>query len=408
MKQISFFTTLLVFCCSQFIIGQEKIVFFEGDFQVALEKAKEENKLIFIDIYADWCGPCKRMSREVFTNFEVAKFYNNNFISIAINPEKTPNHPFLKGRQAPAYPSFYWLSSSGDVRLNETGYMKPELFLSKGKESIHSNITTLYKKYSDLWDKSVRDPQTVLQFLKLLVVIEPEKELSILKEYITNLSKEDLLLEDNYKIIKNLAWYERENPDIATKILVSNQDIYRAFEESGIFDNNMYRQIVRMHSAMREDILNQQVFLNKLDSLLGNDLGFYRELIEIENQIFNKKYKEGIQATLDLVQKEKKEWIYSEILYTLIISDYFLEKVVLDTNKLVIDMANCSLREFPSKATLMYAAISYAHQGDYEKSYQLLANMNLYDSPSLSNAVYNKLNLKVIRPNSKKQDKNGK
>ena len=56
------------------------ITFFEGTYEEALELAKSERKIILIDAYASWCGPCKVMAKNVFTQAEVGDFYNNNFI----------------------------------------------------------------------------------------------------------------------------------------------------------------------------------------------------------------------------------------------------------------------------------------------------------------------------------------
>ncbi len=47
-----------------------------------LAKAKEENKLIFVDCYATWCGPCKKMAKEVFPLADVGAFYNANYINV--------------------------------------------------------------------------------------------------------------------------------------------------------------------------------------------------------------------------------------------------------------------------------------------------------------------------------------
>ena len=52
------------------------IQFDKGDWQEILAKAKEEDKLIFVDAYAAWCGPCKKMARDVFTKPEVGEFFN--------------------------------------------------------------------------------------------------------------------------------------------------------------------------------------------------------------------------------------------------------------------------------------------------------------------------------------------
>ena len=49
------------------------------------KKAKDENKIIFVDIYATWCGPCKLLKRTTFTDKEVGDFFNANFIYNACN-----------------------------------------------------------------------------------------------------------------------------------------------------------------------------------------------------------------------------------------------------------------------------------------------------------------------------------
>ncbi len=57
--------------------------------QQVKEKAKAENKYIFVDCYATWCGPCKQMDREVFSKSEVADQINKDFIAVKIQMDKT-------------------------------------------------------------------------------------------------------------------------------------------------------------------------------------------------------------------------------------------------------------------------------------------------------------------------------
>ena len=52
------------------------IDFFGGSWTEALEKAAAEDKLIFVDAYAEWCGPCKVMAARVFPDAEVGDYFN--------------------------------------------------------------------------------------------------------------------------------------------------------------------------------------------------------------------------------------------------------------------------------------------------------------------------------------------
>ena len=47
----------------------------------ALQMAREQNKLIFLDAYTTWCGPCKMLAKNVFTDSQVGEVYNNKFIN---------------------------------------------------------------------------------------------------------------------------------------------------------------------------------------------------------------------------------------------------------------------------------------------------------------------------------------
>lgn len=65
----------------------EGIAFFHGTWQETLAKAKSENKLVFVDFYTQWCGPCLNMAQTVFVLPEVGAFYNANFVSAKIDTE---------------------------------------------------------------------------------------------------------------------------------------------------------------------------------------------------------------------------------------------------------------------------------------------------------------------------------
>ena len=61
-----------------------------------VKKAKKEKKLIFVDCYTSWCGPCKMLANNVFTKDEVADYFNQTFVNAKYDMEKDEDGIILK------------------------------------------------------------------------------------------------------------------------------------------------------------------------------------------------------------------------------------------------------------------------------------------------------------------------
>ena len=115
----------------------EGIHFFHGTWTEALAKAEKENKLIFLDAYASWCGPCKMMARNTFTKPEVGEFFNKHFVNVKMDMEKNADGPRLSRKfSLRAYPSLYFINGKEIVKHNALGYLKPAQLISEGKLAV--------------------------------------------------------------------------------------------------------------------------------------------------------------------------------------------------------------------------------------------------------------------------------
>ena len=70
---------LLLLLLPLLVYSQQGVRFIDNDFKKALELAKENNKIIFVDAYTDWCEPCKQMQLNTFTKEAVGKYYKQYY-----------------------------------------------------------------------------------------------------------------------------------------------------------------------------------------------------------------------------------------------------------------------------------------------------------------------------------------
>ena len=68
--------------------SQHGVKFLEGDLQSALNVAKQQKKMVFVDVYTSWCGPCRWMSEEVLQTPEAAMYFDKYFVCFKIDAEK--------------------------------------------------------------------------------------------------------------------------------------------------------------------------------------------------------------------------------------------------------------------------------------------------------------------------------
>lgn len=89
--------------------------------QEVLDKARAEGKMVFVDCYTSWCGPCKRLAREVFPQQEVGDFFNPRFVSLKLDMEKGEGPALAKKWDISAYPTLTFLDAKGEVLFQTVG-----------------------------------------------------------------------------------------------------------------------------------------------------------------------------------------------------------------------------------------------------------------------------------------------
>ena len=190
---------LLLFITSWSVQAQG-IDFFHGTWAETLAKAKETGKLIFMDSYTSWCGPCKMMSAKTFPDKNVGDFYNPNFVCVKFDMEKGEG-PMLSDKfNVDAYPTLLYIDADGNLVSKSVGYQEADRFVETGKNALKRGDKTpvLAKEY----ESGKRDYNTVYNYMKALNA-SGKSSVKIANEFING--QKDLTTPENLKFILEAA-----------------------------------------------------------------------------------------------------------------------------------------------------------------------------------------------------------
>lgn len=110
------------------------IHFFKGTMADAQVKADVEKKLIFMDVYATWCGPCKRLKTKTFSEKKVGDLFNNRFVNLAIDGETEEGRQIMKKYGLTSYPTLMFLKPDGSIVEVALGFHSPKELIEIGQK----------------------------------------------------------------------------------------------------------------------------------------------------------------------------------------------------------------------------------------------------------------------------------
>lgn len=112
------------------------ISFIEADWNKAVAEAKKQQKLIFLDAYTTWCGPCKLLKKNTFSDKAAGDFFNQNFINVAIDMEKGFGPALLKKYNISAFPSLLIIDENEKLVQFTLGFIPAEVLIEFGKDGL--------------------------------------------------------------------------------------------------------------------------------------------------------------------------------------------------------------------------------------------------------------------------------
>ena len=126
MKKI-LFTLLLIVGAA--VTANAQVRFSDKNLDAVREEAVQQNKLVFIDLYATWCGPCKSMERDVFSQAKVGDFMAEHFVAAKYDIEKPTGSALAKKYGVRSIPTFLIFDTEGELLAQITGGMPADEFI---------------------------------------------------------------------------------------------------------------------------------------------------------------------------------------------------------------------------------------------------------------------------------------
>ena len=113
--------------------AQKGITFFDASWKEVAAKAHKEKKLVFMDIYTTWCGPCKMLRKTTFTDKAAGEYFNANFVNTSVDAEKGEGVEIANKYHVEAYPTLLILDENGNELGRQLGFMPAEGLIRFGK-----------------------------------------------------------------------------------------------------------------------------------------------------------------------------------------------------------------------------------------------------------------------------------
>ena len=147
-----------------FTAHSEGINFQQLSLSSALKKAEKEHKKVFIDVFAVWCGPCKYLTNNVFTDELLGNYMNEHFISIKIDGEDGEGIKLMEEFSIDAYPTLLFLNPDRKLLKKVVGALEADALKEKAIWVITPELTSIYQMGKQ-YNSGVRDKEFLCAFL---------------------------------------------------------------------------------------------------------------------------------------------------------------------------------------------------------------------------------------------------
>jgi thiol-disulfide isomerase/thioredoxin len=273
-------TILFLLLGSLNLIANAQVVTFmeqPSSWEAVLEVSKAQNKPIFVDVYTEWCGPCKKMDQEVFNQKEVGTFMNQHFLSVKIDAEKGMGIQFQQNQNISSYPTYLFFDPKGDLVMTSIGFQEPSRWLKTSQKALNNyrsgfSLTKLQEEIGE--DKSSEGIKNHLDMLKQLSGgVGSNIAGPLLEQYLQLIPHTELYSEETFEIVR---WSISSPINLESKAI---DVMIKGFHRYPIYDYNLMNPYHALFT----------LFTDYVDTLAhrGDKAGLEPLLALVQNEAFH-------------------------------------------------------------------------------------------------------------------------
>ncbi|REC51243.1 MULTISPECIES: thioredoxin family protein [Chryseobacterium] len=248
--------------------AQEAIKFEELPFKDLIAKAKKEKKIVFLDAYASWCGPCKMMERNVFTQKSVGDYFNANFVNARFDMEKGEGRDIAAKYGVRSYPTYLFLNGDGELVSQNFGYMEESMFLTMAQDvnSPNNKKGSLKERFA----KGEKDSDFLINIMKLNSSSDFNFAKQASERYFENKKATEEFSKDDVGL---LLFFLKSTEDKNYKVFTDRKaEIIKFLPEETYkeFDNQIkLGKIVEQSIDQQNKKINDDYFMKNAEPLVG-------------------------------------------------------------------------------------------------------------------------------------------
>jgi thiol-disulfide isomerase/thioredoxin len=239
---------LVLFACT----AQAQISFMETTWDKVLAEAKAQDKLVFIDVYATWCGPCKMMDKDVFAQAEVADYHNATFINAKFDSDTDIGGAVARQFGVTALPTFLYVDADGNLVARTLGYQDAPVFLENSRRALE--VKEQFAGLQAQYDAGERSIPFMGQYLNIL---NTKGDIEACQEILNGMIKETNTDWQTTEILN--VYMEVMNPDETDLLFIyflEHQADFAQKVEADRIEAVLVNFIVSKHYEAADDMLS--------------------------------------------------------------------------------------------------------------------------------------------------------